>query len=155
LTKAYKLKLLSSSGGRIVEDKEAEWGISLMSRYGYTVEQVRPLVAEMISTYLNTIMSNREFEVLWFDQFMNYVGPPRPIGERSIAIKLAFWDANFDRYFYPCVAEVRFTYGKVNYYYADPETQKLLPPITETLDELYSHLHEEDQSCLSTLPTNF
>lgn len=155
LAKTYKLKLLSSDLGCIVEDKGAFWGISLMGRRGYTLEDVRPLAADIISTYIGTIMSTKEFNTMWIEGFIHPIGPVERISPKSIAIKLAFWDAYFDRYLYPYIAEVRFAYGTVNYYYADPETQKLMPPITETLEELYSHLQEGDNTCLPQLPTNF
>lgn len=147
LTKTLHLKLLSESRGDITGDKEAHWGISLMSRDAHTLEEVRPLVAAVVSSYIDAMMKNPLFRTHWYDSVI-FWGPPKAFGPQAIAIKLSFWDPYFDRYFYPYIAEVRFVYGKVNYYYADPETQKLMSPITETLEELFSTIYQEEQHCL-------
>lgn len=55
------------------------------------------------------------------------------VKNEMMSFRLAFWDENMERSFYPYLAQIQLVDHKLYYYYADPKTQALLDPIVEPL----------------------
>lgn len=132
LAKKYRLQLISSSGGVLIDSKKGLWAVGFVARYPMTLEQVRPMIADMARTFL----WNMYHLPIYAAVQKTSLSSKYPLSNYHVGFKLAFWDSNMDRPLAPHLAQVKFVDGKVHYYYADPKTQALQEPIVEELESL-------------------
>lgn len=132
LAKTYQLQLITSSCGVLIDSKKALWARGFIARYPATIEQVRPIIADMSRTILWHLYHDPVYATAKKHTLMNR----QPLGNQLVGFKLAFWDSNMDRPLAPFLAQVKFVDGKIHYYYADPKTQALQEPLVEELEAL-------------------
>lgn len=131
LAQTHDLKLLNRCIGRLVDAKSSYWAYSFTSKAHLTLEEVRPLVKNMIETLQEDL-----FHYEFFKEYQLYAHAKTPFSVAILGFKLVFWDENVNRPLPPYIAQVRFADGKVYYYYANPKTQGLENPIEESLEDL-------------------
>lgn len=131
IASCHQLKLLDFCSGLIADSRIAYYGYHLTSSQPMTIDEARPLMAEIICYLLNVMYCDPHFE--------NYFAMRKlPFNNNLVAIRLAFWDEHVNRPLYPYLAQVRLSDSNVYYHYADPKTQSLQEPIVEPLSALVS-----------------
>ncbi len=105
------------------------WGLLFTSPDKLTLDQARPIINKISTELLEKIykdpsFANYSIEALKRYPKMNYP----PVTNKSLAIRIDFWDENVDRPLHPYIAEIRLVEEKIYYYYADPKTQGLQEP---------------------------
>jgi hypothetical protein len=141
VAKTYELKLLSVGlGSSIAEDNaRMPWGIRFMGEQKLTLEEGKIFGTKIATFFLSTIEKNPNCMNYYItrEKYFNPKKTPAPtesVSENSLALKIAFWDKNVDRYPHPYLAEIRLINSHLYFYYTNPETQALEEPIIEKLD---------------------
>lgn len=125
LSRKYPLELITNSSGLIADDHQARFGIGFISRSCYTMENARPLMLEVVHAFQQALACQPIFSQL--------IAKSHGLSQKAVAIKIAFWDSNMQRPPFPYLAQIRFSKGRLYYYYANPHTGALQAPITEEL----------------------
>lgn len=130
---------LLSGGGGMIDVQKVIWCLAFTSSQNLTLEEARSLALQMV-------------DALWcfaikdpvFIQYIESTNQERatfqklqlePLNLSYFGFKLGLWDAEVNRPLSPYLAQVTFTGKELLYFYADPTTQALLPPIKESLNE--------------------
>ncbi|NNM43197.1 MAG: hypothetical protein HKM07_02515, partial [Chlamydiae bacterium] len=137
LAKKYDLKIIGNGLGQILVDaKQGTWTLSFTSEKALTLEQVRPIVADISFTLLHALYHDPIYPEYY--KRRREEGDPHvpPLNDDEIGFKLAFWDKNVNRPLYPYLAQVRLADSNIYYYYANPKSQALESPTIESLKSL-------------------
>lgn len=134
LAKKYQLNFLNSGTGIIAGYDEGLWALNYTSAKKMTIEEARPMVAEMAQAFL--------YKMYHDPLFAAYMEASKRYSRRTelandlMGFKIAFWDENVDRPLNPYLAQIRFADNKIYFHYASPKDQSLLEPKVETLEEI-------------------
>lgn len=132
LAKEYQLEFLNSGSGPLADSKQGIWALNLVSRQPVTLEQGRLLATAIAHKLLDKVFKDPLFAQYCQKVQTSFRGPE--LKKEYVAFRLAFWDENTNRPQSPFLAQIRFADGNLYYYFADPVTQALNPPIIEVLD---------------------
>jgi len=134
LAKKHELTFLNSGLGILIDFDPAIWVLNFTSCQALTIEQARPLIADL--SY--QLLYKAHHDKLFAKYCQLSAGPHRSpdVEDKLLGIRLAFWDQNINRPLYPYLAQIRLADSKVYYYYADPQTQALQEAKVESLNEL-------------------
>ncbi len=121
--KQHGLAFLNSGDKDLVDGQSGRWLVNMVSRKPQTVEDVRPLIRELVYEYLYLLYHRSYF----LDSVaLDYIPILR---DELMGFRLSFWDRNMERVMPPYLAEVHFYDGKIVYYQADPTTLTLTDPV--------------------------
>lgn len=117
---------LLTGGGAMVDEKHVMWTYAFTSNRALTIKEARPLALHIADEIWKYAECNEQ-------SFTEY--HKKPMTRSRFGYKLAFWDPQVNRPLSPYLAQINLVGDQLLYFYADPVTQALLPPVKETLDE--------------------
>jgi hypothetical protein len=132
------------------------YGFSFLGSQKLALREARLLGATVMQSLiheLNTssmVRSARENEFKWKSHWNTDVNQEIPLKETCM--KIAFWDENYDRIQPPHIAQIAFLEEKLQYFEADPQTQKLRLIFSEPYQDALKFLLEEQQKEPKTNP---
>ena len=130
-------RLLTGSG-IMLDDPKVLWGFAFTSSRPLTLEEARPMALQLADAIWNYAQSTPFFINSIERQNQDQPNPERklqPLNRGYFGYKLAFWDAQVNRPLSPYLAQITLAGNKLLYFYADPSTKALQPPIEESLDD--------------------
>lgn len=127
LAKEFGLCHILSGGGPLIDSRCVTWSLAFTSNKALTIEEARPLVQGLANSMWRLVQQDPAF-----GQYLE-ADRGKPLERTYLGYKLAFWDADVNRPLSPYLAQVTLSGNEVLYFYADPKTQALLPPIKEAL----------------------
>lgn len=138
MAEEFGVHFLLSGSGSFIAEEEIRWCLAFTSTRQLTLEEARPLAERMADRLWAFGMANPIFEqtvkAAQFDDYESFGRSKRPsFNRRQFGFRLAFWDEEVNRPKVPYLAQINFAGDKLLYFYADSDTQALLPPITEEL----------------------
>lgn len=129
LAERFGLCHILSGSGPLIDSYDVLWSLGFTSNKALTIEEVRPLVLQLADSLWQFAEQDPAFSA-----YLEESNKKKPLHRGYFGFKLAFWDAHVNRPLPPYVAQVILSGNEVLYFYADPKTQALLPPIKEPLE---------------------
>lgn len=137
LAKKNQMRFMNSGVGTLVDSPDGTWALNFISHNQVTIDEARLMAAAMVYDTLYEMYHNPLYKT--YCDVAKRETRGRDSGtlfDERIGFKVAFWDADVNRPLHPYLALIKFTDGKIYFYYADPKTQALQAPIIETIDSL-------------------
>jgi len=128
----YHLKLIAAGLGDVAGAQNSNvtpWGLLFTSSDKLTLDQAKPMVKNVTIKLLEKLYNDPCFANYSKEALKKLPkGDYQPLSDKSIALRIDFWDENVDRPLYPYIAEIRLIEENLYYFYADPKTQGLQEP---------------------------
>lgn len=99
------------------------WTFVYMSRKPMREEEAADLACRFFSHIIEEIGRNKDHRIS-FNQDLNAT----QLDSTRVALRIFFWDKDYNRYYPPHVAQVAIWNDSVHIYMADPATEELLEP---------------------------
>jgi hypothetical protein len=138
LGKEEGFEVLSVGTTAVVEGKgEGSWCLNIIYRKPQTLEESRTYTLKLLNQLYTHMRNTPLYGKAIAAMYKQFGNPTRPyyqpeLTTHQFALKLSYWDVNFDRFPKPSVSQVRVINNKLYFYYANASTQALEePPIEE------------------------
>jgi hypothetical protein len=144
LSEKYNMKYLNYSVGTLVDSYKVAWDISLMSRSILQIDEIRPIITNMIQDFTTKVYQDPLFQRGLDEMHAFYSdGSYDPeLSPKRIGLRISFWDENMDRPSPPYVSLIKVLEGRIEYYQAN-EDQILKTPYVETFEEAFFKLNSK------------
>ncbi len=133
LANQHHMRLIGSGTGVLVDGEKVRWAFSVVDGRKLTLEEAKILAADLLKDVFKSVMSDPLYEAYFKKLNKEEPGHPSQTSREYFGFRVAFWDKNMDRPLAPYVAQIRAVDGRVEFYYADPETQALQTPAALTI----------------------
>lgn len=132
LAHQHEMKLLLYGVGDLVDSKDSRNGYSLVDFRLATIDQARPLVVSILKAMWQKFNGDPIF------RYWLRIAGYNKLYKYAFAMKISYWDRNYDRPFAPSLSQVRIAEDKISYYYACPKDQSLVLAHEETIPEAFT-----------------
>lgn len=113
-----------------------KYGMSFISHKKITLEEGRVFALSLFNDFSQMLETNPVIQT-YIEEFTKIIKTsPCDASQKTISLKITYWDEQMDRRFPPYLAAIIFSEGKFNYYEADPKTQELHLVLSESYDDL-------------------
>lgn len=138
LGKTEEFEVLNVGTTAVVEGKgEGTWCLNIIYRKPQTLEESRSYTLKLLNQFYTHMRNTPLYAKAISTMYKEFAHPARlycqpELTTHQFALKLSYWDANFDRFPKPYVSQVRAINNKLYFYYANTSTQALEePPVEE------------------------
>lgn len=131
LGKEEGFEVLGIGTTAVVEGKgEGSWCLNIIYRKPQTLEESRKYTLKLLDKLYTHMRETPLYNQAIAATYKKYAHPERAyyqpeLTTHQFALKLSYWDANFDRFPKPSVSQVRAINNKLYFYYANASTQAL------------------------------
>lgn len=133
--------LLYGRTGDLVDSINSRCGFSFIDFRLATIDQARPIVISMLKALWDKFNGDPNFRY-WLCR-----SRPNQFYAFAFAMKISYWDQNYDRPLAPSLSQVRVAEDKIEYYTASPKDQSLQLIHSESIAEALKIV-----SCPTTSP---
>jgi hypothetical protein len=141
----FKMQFLVSGYNDLLNNGKICFALSLASPEKLNIDETRKLSLNLFNYLFERYKSDPAFYNYYREDALSYKMSTE-VAPNVVSFKIAFWDYDVNRYYFPNIAQVTLLNQKLYYYYADPKTQILQEPIVETLDEARNRISDSKTS---------
>lgn len=138
---AFEYNLTYLSGGTASPvDQKVIWILTFKSGEPKEISEARRQILELIDALWKEGSTDPVYAkyIVEYEKFL--FRDKLTLSLKDFGIRVGYWDENVERFPKPYISQVAMMGEKIQYFYANPETQALEAPITETIEEAKSKL---------------